>query len=40
MHIVADVCWQMAEQAFGGLAVALGIIYDLHQTFLESERSR
>jgi hypothetical protein len=40
MHLVVDVLWQMAEQSIGGLAVALGIIYDLHQNFLEHERGR
>lgn len=40
MHVLADVCWQMAEQAMGGLVVAFGIVYDLHQTFLENERAR
>ena len=40
MYIVVDVFWQMAEQALGGLVVALGIIYDLHQSFIENERAR
>lgn len=40
VHILADVAWQMVEQALGGLVVSLGIIYDLHQTFLENERAR
>ncbi|MBX2979254.1 MAG: hypothetical protein KF905_08175 [Flavobacteriales bacterium] len=38
VHIVADVLWQMAEQGIGGLVVSLGIIYDMHQRFLEQER--
>lgn len=40
MHVLADVTWQMFEQAMGGLFVALGIIYDLHQNFLENERAK
>lgn len=39
MHILADSLWQMFEQGLGGLMVSLGIIYDLHQRFLEQERS-
>jgi hypothetical protein len=39
VHVLADVAWQMVEQALGGLVVSLGIIYDLHQTFLENERA-
>lgn len=38
VHIVADILWQMAEQGVGGLVVSLGIIYDMHQRFLEQER--
>ena len=38
MHVVVDVLWQMFEQAVGGLMVSLGIIYDMHQRFLEQER--
>lgn len=38
-HIVVDVVWQMLEQAIGGLMVSLGIIYDMHQRFLEQERA-
>ncbi len=38
-HILADALWQMFEQGIGGLGVSLGIIYDLHQTFLEQERA-
>ena len=38
MHIVVDILWQMVEQALGGLAVSLGIIYDLHRQFMEQER--
>ncbi len=38
MHVMADVLWQMFEQGMGGLAVSLGIIYDLRQTFLETEQ--
>ena len=39
MHIVVDILWQMVEQAVGGLMVSLGIIYDMHRTFLEHERA-
>ncbi len=39
MHMVVDVLWQMFEQGMGGLAVSLGIIYDMHQRFLEQERA-
>ena len=39
MHVLVDVLWQMAEQSLGGLTVSLGIIYDMHQNFLESERA-
>ncbi len=38
MHVVVDVLWQMFEQGVGGLAVSLGIIYDMHKRFLEQER--
>ena len=40
MHILVDVLWQMVEQGMGGLVVTLGIIYDLHQGFLENERAQ
>lgn len=40
MHMVVDVLWQMSEQGLGGLMVSLGIIYDLHQGFLENERAQ
>jgi hypothetical protein len=39
-HIVVDVLWQMLEQALGGLVVSLGIIYDMHRSFLEAERAK
>lgn len=39
MHILVDVIWQMVEQALGGLAVSLGIIYDMRQSYLESEKA-
>ncbi len=39
MHVLVDVLWQMAEQGLGGLVVSFGIIYDLHQGFLENERA-
>ena len=38
VHVLVDVFWQMFEQGLGGLAVSLGIIYDLRQTYLESEQ--
>jgi hypothetical protein len=38
-HILADVLWQMLEQGIGGVLVSFGIIYDLHQSFLEAERA-
>lgn len=39
VHLVVDILWQMVEQGMGGLAVSLGIIYDMHQRFLEQERA-
>jgi hypothetical protein len=39
LHIVVDILWQMVEQGVGGLMVSLGIIYDMHRTFLEAERA-
>lgn len=39
VHMVVDALWQMMEQALGGLTVSLGIIYDMHQRFLEQERA-
>jgi len=39
MHILVDVLWQMFEQAIGGLAVSLGIIYDMHKSYLEGEKA-
>ncbi len=39
VHVMVDVLWQMFEQGMGGLAVSLGIIYDMRQTFLENEQS-
>lgn len=39
VHVVVDVLWQMFEQGIGGLAVSLGIIYDMHQRFIEHERA-
>lgn len=40
VHILADVGWQMVEQGMGGMLVSFGIIYDLHQAFMENERAR
>lgn len=37
-HVVVDALWQLFEQAIGGLMVSLGIIYDMHRTFMEAER--
>ena len=37
-HAVVDILWQMLEQGLGGLVISLGIIYDLHKNFLETER--
>jgi hypothetical protein len=37
-HVVVDLIWQIIEQAIGGLMVSLGIIYDLHRSFMEAER--
>ncbi|MEO8591439.1 MAG: hypothetical protein ABI432_18810 [Flavobacteriales bacterium] len=39
MHVVVDILWQMLEQGLGGLAVSLGIIYDLHRQFMKQERA-
>lgn len=39
MHVLVDVIWQMLEQALGGLAVSLGIIYDMRQSYLEAEKA-
>ncbi len=39
VHVVVDILWQMIEQGMGGLAVSLGIIYDMHKSFLEQERA-
>lgn len=37
-HVVVDALWQLFEQAVGGLMVYLGIMYDMHRTFMEAER--
>jgi len=39
VHVVVDILWQMVEQGLGGLIVSLGLIYDMHRSFLESERA-
>jgi len=39
VHVLADVVWQMVEQGVGGLMVSLGIIWDMHKQYLESERA-
>jgi len=39
VHVLVDVLWQMLEQGLGGLSVSLGIIYDMHQRYLDTERS-
>jgi hypothetical protein len=38
VHVLVDVLWQMFEQGVGGLAVSLGIIYDMRQSYLEAEQ--
>lgn len=38
-HVVVDALWQIFEQALGGLMVSLGIIYDMHRSFMEAERA-
>lgn len=40
VHVVVDAIWQMVEQGLGGMVVSFGIIYDLHQSFLESEKAK
>ncbi|MBL7950977.1 MAG: hypothetical protein JNM62_04600 [Flavobacteriales bacterium] len=40
LHVVVDVLWQMLEQGVGGLCVSLGIIYDMHKRYLETERAK
>ncbi|MCB0771136.1 MAG: hypothetical protein KDC00_12115 [Flavobacteriales bacterium] len=39
VHMLVDVLWQMVEQGVGGLMVSLGIIYDMRQSYLETERA-
>ncbi|MBS1569553.1 MAG: hypothetical protein JST45_08930 [Bacteroidetes bacterium] len=39
-HVVVDLLWQVVEQAVGGLMVSLGIIYDLHRSFMETEQAQ
>lgn len=38
-HVLVDALWQIFEQAIGGLMVSLGIIYDMHRSFMEAERA-
>lgn len=38
-HAVVDLLWQIIEQGIGGLMVGLGIVYDLHRSFMEAERA-
>jgi uncharacterized membrane protein len=38
-HVAVDIVWQVIEQAVGGLMVSLGIIYDLHRSFMEAEQA-
>lgn len=38
-HVVVDLIWQVVEQSVGGLMVSLGIVYDLHRSFMEAERA-
>jgi hypothetical protein len=39
-HVLVDVLWQVFEQAIGGLAVSLGMIYGMHRSFMEAEHAR
>jgi hypothetical protein len=39
-HVLVDVLWQVFEQAMGGLAVSLGMIYGMHRSFMEAEHAR
>jgi hypothetical protein len=39
-HVLLDLLWQAMEQALGGLLACLGIIYDVHRQFMETERVR
>lgn len=36
-HLLVDMLWQTAEQGVGGVAVALGIIYDIRRIQIEME---
>ena len=38
-HVVVDLIWQIVEQSIGGLMVSLGIIYDMHRSFMEAEQA-
>lgn len=38
-HAVVDLLWQVIEQGIGGLMVGLGIVYDLHRSFMEAEQA-
>lgn len=38
-HVAVDALWQVGEQAIGGLMVSLGVIYDLHRSFMEAEQA-
>lgn len=40
VHLVVDLTWQVVEQAIGGLMVAIGLIYDMHRTFMETEQAQ
>lgn len=40
VHVVVDMLWQLLEQGLGGLAVSLGIIYDLQRSFLDEEQAQ
>ncbi|HRO38455.1 MAG TPA: hypothetical protein PLV70_02795 [Flavobacteriales bacterium] len=39
-HAVVDLLWQVVEQGVGGLMVGLGIVYDMHRSFMEAEQAR
>lgn len=38
-HAVVDLLWQLVEQGIGGLMVGLGIVYDMHRSFMEAEQA-
>ncbi len=38
-HAIIDLVWQVVEQSVGGLMVGLGVMYDMHRTFMEAEQA-